>query len=62
MPRPTKAYRRQKVNAAKEWAKGNKAEARKLWKTASDALRTKRTAKRTRHAPKPAAPAEGASA
>lgn len=35
MPRPTKAYRRQKVAAAVAWKRGEKAEAYKLWDKAA---------------------------
>jgi|GEM_PF-978303 len=35
MPRPTKAFRRQKINAAIEYKRGNKKEAYKLWEQAS---------------------------
>lgn len=31
MPRPSKTVRRQKINAAQEWKKGNREEAKKLW-------------------------------
>jgi len=45
MPRPSKAIRRQKVNAAIEYRKGNRGEAYKLWAKAADARKV-RQAKR----------------
>lgn len=53
MPRPTKAYRRQKINAAAAYKRGDREEAYKLWKQASDSLREARSKKRTRHQPEP---------
>lgn len=49
MPRPNKALRRQKINAAAAWKRGDRKEAYQLWKKASDALREMREKKRTRH-------------
>jgi len=37
VPRPSKAIRRQKVDAATEWKKGNRAEAQKMWAEADKA-------------------------
>lgn len=66
MPRPNKATRRQKINAAIAYKRGDRKEAYELWKKASDGLKEMRHKKRTRHAAKPeepapaeAAPAEG---
>lgn len=39
MPRPTKAYRRTKVQAAIEWKRGDKKEAYKLWEQAASSLK-----------------------
>jgi hypothetical protein len=39
MPRPTKAIRRHKLQAADEWKKGNRKEAYVLWKKYSDGLK-----------------------
>jgi len=35
MPRPTKAFKRQRTSAAEEWKKGNKKEAYVLWAKAA---------------------------
>ena len=35
MPRPTKAFKRQRRNAAAEWKKGNRKEAYALWEQAA---------------------------
>ena len=35
MPRPTKAFRRQRVNATIAWRRGEKVEAYKLWEAAA---------------------------
>jgi hypothetical protein len=53
MPRPTKAYRRQKINAAIAYKRGDKEEAYKLWNQAATQLRDARQKKRTRHQAKP---------
>ncbi len=53
MPRPTKAFRRQKINAAIAYKRGDREEAYKLWKQASTQLREVREKKRTRHQAKP---------
>ena len=39
MPRPTKAFKRQRTNAAEEWKKGNKKEAYGLWEKAAQGRR-----------------------
>ncbi|RME38244.1 MAG: hypothetical protein D6788_07830 [Planctomycetota bacterium] len=48
MPRPTKAFRRQKLNAALEWKRGNKKEAYKLWEEAAASLKEYRAKKRNK--------------
>ena len=35
MPRPNKAFRRQKINAAIAWKRGDRKEAYKLWEKAA---------------------------
>ena len=61
MPRPNKATRRQKINAAIAYKRGDRKEAYKLWQKASDTLREMRQKKRTRHQAKPEeAPQESA--
>jgi hypothetical protein len=59
MPRPTKAFRRQKVSAAEEWKKGNRKEAYALWQKAAQGLKDHRAKKLNKN--KPAA-AEGGEA
>jgi len=49
MPRPTKAFRRQKINAAVAWKRGDKKEAYKLWEEAASALKEHRARKRNKH-------------
>jgi hypothetical protein len=46
MPRPTKAFRRQKLAAAEAWKKGDKKEAYKLWGEAAKAYKEHREKKR----------------
>ena len=46
MPRPNKAIRRQKVDAASEWKKGNREEAHKLWAEADKARKELQAKKR----------------
>ena len=53
MPRPNKATRRQKINAAIAYKRGDRKEAYDLWRKASDTLREMRQKKRTRHLAKP---------
>ncbi len=62
MPRPTKAFRRQRVTAAQEWKRGNKKEAYSLWEKAAAGLKEHRDKKRNKKKPAgaPAAPAEAA--
>ena len=60
MPRPTKAFRRQKVNAAIAYKRGDRTQAYKLWEQAAKNLREARQQKRVRHQKKEeeAVPAE----
>ncbi len=51
MPRPTKAFRRQKVNAAIAFKRGEKAEAYKLWEKAAASLKEHRQKKKTKNKP-----------
>ena len=37
MPRPSKVIRRQKIDAASDWKKGNRTEAQKMWADADKA-------------------------
>jgi len=49
MPRPTKAVRRHKIQAAVEWKKGNRKEAYELWKKYSDGIKEHREKKRNKN-------------
>jgi len=49
MPRPAKAARRQKVNAAIEYKKGNRKEAYKLWEEAAKSRKERLAAKQFKH-------------
>ena len=60
MPRPTKAFRRQKVSAASEWKKGNRKEAYELWAKADKGIKEHGEKKRNKKAK--AAAAEGGGA
>ncbi len=53
MPRPTKVFRRQKVNAAIEWKRGNRKEAYELWEKAAQSLKEHREKKRNKNKAKP---------
>ena len=53
MPRPNKTMRRQKMNAAIAYKRGDRKEAYTLWQKASTSLKELRQNKRTRHAAKP---------
>ena len=46
MPRPTKAFHRQRVAAAAAWKHGDKKEAYKLWEGAASSLKEHREKKR----------------
>ena len=48
MPRPTKGFRRQRLNAIVAWKRGDKKEAYKLWETAAAALKEHRAKKRNK--------------
>lgn len=50
MPRPTKAIRRQKTNAAIAWKKGDREEACKLWAEADKARKEIQAKKKGRKA------------
>lgn len=58
MPRPTKAYRRTRMQAAVEWKRGDKKEAYKLWEKAASSLREHHAKKHNKKKPE----AEGGSA
>mgnify|MGYP007073270231 CR=1 FL=1 len=63
MPRPTKAFRRQRIAAASEWKKGNRKEAYELWEKAAKQLKEHTEKKRNKKAKaKAAADAEAAKA
>lgn len=55
MPRPTKAFRRQKINAAIAWKRGEKEEAYKLWEKASASLKEHQAKKHNKKKPSEAA-------
>jgi len=50
MPRPTKAFRRQKISAAAEWKKGNRKEAYQLWEKAAKGIKEHLAKKRNKKA------------
>jgi hypothetical protein len=61
MPRPNKAFRRQKVNAAAAYKRGDRKEAYELWKKASDGMKELRAKKKdTGQAAETAPPVEPA--
>lgn len=62
MPRPTKAYRRTKIQAAIEWKRGDKKEAYKLWAKASASLQEHGEKKRNKKQKAAAEKAEKAEA
>ena len=51
MPRPTKVFRRQKLNAAAAWKRGDKKEAYKLWEKAAASLKEHRAKKHNKNKP-----------
>jgi hypothetical protein len=51
MPRPTKAFRRQKINAAIAWKRGDRKEAYKLWEAAAASLKEHRAKKQNKNKP-----------
>jgi len=57
VPRPSKAIKRQRVNAAAAWKKGEREEARKLWAAAA-AARNELQIKKKRAGKKPAVASE----
>ncbi len=61
MPRPTKAFKRQRVNAAEAWKRGEKKEAYDLWAKASKSLK-EHHAKKVNKKQKAAAEAKPAAA
>lgn len=64
MPRPTKAFRRLKINAAAAFKRGNKKEAYTLWEKAAAGMKEHREKKRNKKqkaAEQAAAAAESAS-
>ncbi len=48
MPRPTKAFRRQKINAAAAWKRGETKDAYKLWEEAAASMKAHREKKRNK--------------
>jgi hypothetical protein len=51
MPRPTKAFRRQKINAAIAWKRGDRKEAYKLWEAAAASLKEHQAKKKNKNKP-----------
>ena len=51
MPRPTKVFRRQKVNAGIAWKRGDRKEAYELWEKAAAALKDHRAKKHNKSKP-----------
>ncbi|UCE59301.1 MAG: hypothetical protein JSU63_17890 [Phycisphaerales bacterium] len=51
MPRPTKAFRRMKVNAAIAYKRGDKKEAHTLWEKAAAGVKEHREKKRNKNKP-----------
>ena len=60
MPRPTKAARRTKLNAAAAYKRGDRKEAYKLWEAASKALKEHTAKKHTKNKPAEASAEAGA--
>lgn len=48
MPRPTKAFRRIKINAALAWKRGEKTEAYKMWEKAAAGMKEHLEGKRNK--------------
>ena len=48
MPRPTKAFKRQKLSAAAAWKRGERKEAYELWEKAAKSLQEHRAKKRNK--------------
>ena len=59
MPRPTKAFRRMKINAAIAYKRGEKKEAYKLWEKAAAGMKEHREKKRNKNKPAEAAAETG---
>ncbi len=51
MPRPTKAFRRMKINAAIAYKRGDKKEAYKLWQKAAAGMKEHREKKQNKNKP-----------
>lgn len=51
MPRPTKTVRRQKINAALAWKRGEKKEAYRLWEEAAASLKEHHAKKHSKNKP-----------
>ena len=51
MPRPTKTYKRQKVNAGAAWKRGDKKEAYKLWEEAAASRKEHHAKKHNKNKP-----------
>lgn len=51
MPRPTKAFKRQKVNAAAAWKKGERKEAYALWEKAAKGMQEHLAKKKNKKKP-----------
>lgn len=49
MPRPTKAFKRQRVNAAEAWKRGEKKEAYDLWAKAAQGLKEHQAKKKNKN-------------
>jgi hypothetical protein len=62
MPRPNKTFRRQKINAAIEYKKGNRKAAYDLWAKASKGLKEHQFKKKNKNKPAADAPAANAPA
>ena len=57
MPRPTKAFKRQKINAAAAWKKGERKEAYELWAKAAKGMHEHLAKKRNKNKPAAETPA-----
>jgi len=51
MPRPTKAFKRQKINAAAAWKKGERKEAYDLWAKAAKGMKEHLAKKKNKNKP-----------
>jgi hypothetical protein len=51
MPRPKKTFRRQRINAALAWKRGDRKEAYKLWEEAAAGVKEHRAKKRHKNKP-----------